>query len=207
MMFRGNSSIFHKPHLLAVEGDDDFYFFVEVLKTLNIETVQIHCLEGVDGLTTKLRTMTKTPGFSEVSRLAGLVDSDNDPSGRQQSIRTALGHAALPVPVSCDVLVGDQRQVKYSTIPGPNTTGCLEKLLIQSLAAEATATCVDRFLNCCHLPIAQGSSRWEKAWLHSFLSTFPNPGLKLGEATRAGYIDLSHLSFTGVRQFVQSLSA
>ena len=206
-MFRGNSSEFHKPHLLAVEGDDDFYFLIEVLRTLNIETIQIHCLEGVGGLGTKLKTMKKTPGFGDVSRLAVLVDSDDDPAGRQQSIRTALTSASLPVPPSYDVFAGNPMQVKYSTIPGPNIQGCLEDLLIKSLAHEVNAACVDSYLNCTHIQAVPGSSKWAKAWVHSFLSTRPNPGLKIGEATKAGYIDVSHVSFDSVRQFVTTFTS
>lgn len=203
-MIRKNGSTFNKPHLLAVEGDDDFHFVVRMLGHLNIDSVHVHCLDGVNSLPTKLTTITKTPGFGSVARFALLVDSDSDPGGRQQSIRTALQIAGLPVPAIPDQFAGTSRQVKYSTVPGPTAVGCLDDLLIQTFAGEPNASCVGTYLACAGVTPGPLGSRWSKAWVHSYLATFPTPGLKIGEAAKAGYINVSAPQLAPVRNFISS---
>ena len=198
---------FHKPHLVIVEGRDEVGFLICLLKQLQIETVQIHQIRGVSTFAKKLSVVTKTAGFSDVKRLCILLDSDLDPAGRQQSIRDALKGLGLPVPDGPEVLTDGEFQVMYSTVPAHNTQGCLEDLLMQSLAGTPQAQCVDNFLGCAGMQLVPLNSRWSKAWVHSFLSLADVAGLKIGEATSAGSFDLSHMSFSPMRQLITSFAA
>ncbi|MFC6279900.1 MULTISPECIES: DUF3226 domain-containing protein [Polaromonas] len=198
---------FHKPHLIIVEGRDEVGFLICLLEQLQIETVQIHQIQGVSTLAKKLGVVTKTAGFSDVKRLCILLDSDLDPAGRQQSIRDALKSLGLPVPDGPEVLSGGEFQVMYSTVPAHNTEGCLEDLLMQSLAGMPHAQCVNNFLGCAGMQAMPLTSRWSKAWVHSFLSLADVAGLKIGEATNAGTFDLSHVSFNPMRQLITSFAA
>lgn len=206
-MSTGTATSFHKPHLLIVEGLDEVNFLICMLHYLQIETVQIHPIDGINGLTTKLKVVSKTAGFSDVKRIALLVDNDTDPVARHQSIRDSLAAAGLPVPPAADVLVGTQKQVMYSTLPGPDTPGCLEDFLMRSFNDQPIAPHVDSFLNNAGLIQEPLTSRWSKSWVHSYLSTHEEPGLKIGEATRARYIDVSHIAFQPLHKLIRHLVA
>jgi hypothetical protein len=68
---------FVRPHVLVVEGKDDFGFLVGLLDQMNVTTVQIMEIGGYPNLRDRLELFTKTPGFQNVQRL-GCVDIRGD---------------------------------------------------------------------------------------------------------------------------------
>lgn len=201
------SRTFTKRHLLLVEGRDEFGLFSKLIEHLGVTTVDVHWIEGVPDLRTKLRVISKIEGFADVTHLAILLDSDGDPVARQQSIRDALQAAKLPVPPAPGAYEGNSPAVMYTTVPGPQSHGCLEDLLIGTFAGNPKAVCVDAFLQCAELLPNPWTARRSKAWVHSMLSLQEKPGLKVGEAAKAGYFDFGHAALQDVRQVVQDLAA
>jgi hypothetical protein len=206
-MPRASEKEFVKPHVIVVEGLDEFGFILGLLNSMAIETVQIMCLDGVDQLAPRLKAYRMTEGFRNIKRFGVLVDSDGDPEARNRSTRDLLrssGFSAADMPL---VVSGTAPAVMYSTIPSPSSNGCLEDLILDSMSMQHRAPCVEAYLNCAAVPQAQLGSRWAKSWVHSFLSTSETPGLKIGEATKAGLVDVGAPAFEPVRAFLQQLVA
>lgn len=205
-MAAGNLKEFIKPHLLLVEGTDEMNFFIRMLEFLEIETVQIHAIDGVSSLNKKLGVIKKTPGFNNINRLALLVDSDLNPAGRLQSIRDALAAADLSVPDEPGVIADGAPQVLYSTVPAPEVPGCLENVLQMFFSKDPNTVHVNSYLENFGIQQIPGTSRWPKSWVHSYLSTFEQPGKKIGEATKAGYIQVADPAFEPIQSFVRRLA-
>lgn len=201
------SVTFTRRHLLIVEGVDEEKLLINMLNHLEIESVHVWKIDGIKNLPAYLKLFPKIEGFSNIERIAILVDSDDDPASRHQSICSSLKAAKLPVPTTTDTVSTGYPGVIYSTLPGPDQAGCLEDLLNKCLNSHASAKHVHTFLSGVGLSPAPRSSRWSKSWLHSCLSTFAEPGKKIGEATKAGYIDVSHAELLPIREFIGKLVA
>jgi hypothetical protein len=195
---------FHKPHILVVEGKDDFWLCVQLLEYLKIETVQVIDTNGFDNLGNSLKIYTKTPGWSDVERVAVLVDADGDPAARSESVRHSIRAAGLTDPQEPGSFFGAQPATAYSLVP--EAGGCLESLIRAALSdGSPMSTCVDQFLACCGLP-DDSTSRRQKAWVHAYIAAV-NPGLKIGEAAKAGVLRLDRESYEPLRRLLRSLQA
>jgi hypothetical protein len=206
-MMAEKDKTFHKPNLLVVEGVDEERLLFSILDHLNISTIQVRRIDGVTELGPQLKLFKKTEGFSNVKRLAVLMDSDDSPDNRQESIRAHLKNAGLPCPETSNKFAEGSPRVIYSTVPSPNHAGCLEDLINQTFSDHHNAVHVTNFLSNVGLTAIPRSSRWSKSWLHSLLSTMESPGLKIGEATKAKYIDIGHAEFGVLRNFITQFVA
>lgn len=195
---------FHKPHILVVEGKDDLWLCVQLLAHLQIETVQVVDTNGFDNLGTALKLYTKTPGWSDVERVAVLVDADGDAIARADSVRHSIRAAGLADPQEPGRFFGTQPATAYSLVP--EAGGCLENLIREALSdGSQMPTCVDQFLACCGL-LEDSTSRRPKAWVHAYIAAV-NPGLKIGEAAKAGVLQLDREPYEPLRRLLRSLQA
>lgn len=201
-----DAKTFIQPHLLFVEGKDELGLIIPLLKVENIETVQIVELEGYTQLSRRLQLAIKTEGWANVTRLGILLDSDDMPSGRLDSIRAALKDSGLPVPQNPFEYAGDSLKVCYSTLPTPDELGCLETLIERSVEDLNVKTCVEGYLSCGGIEPG-GTALRAKRWVHSYLSRSDQPGLKIGEAAKSGLLNLASPAFNSLREFLHALAA
>jgi hypothetical protein len=188
--------------VLVVEGKDDFRVCVQLLARLGIETVQVMETGGFNRLASALKLYTKTPGWTSVERLAILVDCDDDLDARKQSVQGSLRQAGLAEPQEPGVFAGRDPAVAYCLIP--ETGGCLEDLIRTALSdGSALPNCVDTFLACSGLHEDQ-SSRQSKAWVHAYIAA-TEPGLKVGEAAKAGVLRLDDTPYDPIRTLLLTL--
>lgn len=193
---------FHKPHVLVVEGKDDYWVCIQLLQELNIESVQVIETGGFPKLGDALKLYTKTPGWSSVERFAVLVDCDGDAEGRCASVRGSLQKAGLAAPNDPMVFSGREPAVAYCVVPPDG--GCIEDLICNALAdGSPLQTCVDQFVACCGLAEDKPSKR-PKVWVHAYIAA-KEPGLKIGEAARAGILRLEQASYSLLRDLLLSL--
>lgn len=205
-MARVGHTTFERPHVLVVEGLDDFNVVVGILAAMEIESVHIVCTDGVENLAPRLKVYAKTPGWANVRRLCILVDSDNDPAGRLASIRSALGNAQLPVPRAAGEIAGEGLSVLYSTLPAPDAVGRLETVIANAVPHE-TRACIDQFMGCAGIADDGVSGRHEKAYVHAYIATTSDPGAKIGEAVTSRVIDVSAPAFEPIRAVLRALVA
>jgi len=66
-----------RPAVLAVEGDDEFYFLVELCRQEGIrERIHLYNLDGRDGLADKLEALAEADGFVGVTALGVMLDAE-----------------------------------------------------------------------------------------------------------------------------------
>jgi hypothetical protein len=205
-MPKPGSTTFEKPYVLVVEGKDDFGFFLGLLDDLNIHSVHIAQIDGIQNLAPRLKLFLKTAGWSDVRRLGIFVDSDHDPAARHQAIRSALQGATLAVPPEPGQAHGAGPEVLFSTLPSPNATGCLETLVFESVPAERQQ-CIEQFMDCAGVVDDGVSGRFQKSRVHAFISSSAGAGNKLGEAVNAGVIDVTSPAFDPIRDLLRALVA
>ena len=196
------STTFHKPHVLVVEGKDDFWVCVALLKALAIESVQVIDTGGFENLAPQLKLFTKTPGWASVRRVAVMVDCDGDAVARATSVKGSLKKAGLAEPAEPGVFAGQEPAVAYCLVPSGG--GCLEDLICAALAdGDIRATCVDSFIACSGLQDDVSSKR-PKAWVHAYIAV-TQPGLKVGEAANAGILKLESKPYELIRSLILAL--
>ena len=205
-MAMDNLATIKHANILIVEGKDELGFLVRMLKHLDIENVQIHMLGGVNNLKAGLGLVTKMRDFGQVHKIGILLDSDSNPANRLDSIRQALKDVGLASPAKPLTFEGNPKVI-YMTVPSDHEPGCLEDLIKKSASDDARAACVDNFLSCTSIERLETGSLYAKAWVHSFISTSTEPGLKIGEASGAAVIDVKHLAFESLHSFLSMLAA
>ncbi len=197
----GNVTI-RQPKLLLVEGRDEEEFFRHLLKFETIDDIQIIGYGGKGNIGGFLKTLPALSNFEDVERLAVTRDADDNAASANESMATALRNALLPLPDQS----GTKPQVLTVAIPPDKDTGCLESMIWEAIADEngLLADCIDEFVECAEIP--RSGMRLEKARLHAFVATQKAPGLKLGEATRAGFWPVEHRAFDPMRALLRQLS-
>lgn len=181
---------FRQPHLLLVEGRQDQRFLTAMLAARGRSDVEVRQTGGTYGLTTDLATIVRTSGFRQVRWLGIMHDADDDPQAAFDRIRTALRATSLSTPPHSWVVTGSDPAVAAIILPDGTSTGDLETLVLQSLAGNAVAGCVDDYIRCLSAQ-ARAPRRESKSRMQTFLASLDRPDLRLGEAAERGLLPLS----------------
>ncbi len=193
-----------KQKQLVVEGNDMRVFFRALLNHLHLDDIQIQNSRGVTELRPFLRALSNVHGFHQVDVLAVVRDADNSPSSAFQSVADALQCVGFARPTEPLRLVGDRPKVAALILPDSETSGMLEDLCLRSVQADPRMECLDGYFDCIEkadcLP-----SNVAKARAHAFLASCRKPGLRVGEAAKAGYWPLDNPAFDPVKTFLHAL--
>ena len=184
----GDAWRIEKPKLLLVEGIDEVRLFEALAKDIGAEDVQIRDYQGKGNIRRFLGVLPQIPGYSELESIGVTRDADENGDKAAESVRDALGAAALPVPNSPLESANDGRiAVRYLIIPH-GETGALEVVCLASVAEDPAMTCVQSYFDCIERSALDGPrEKWMvKARVHAFLSSRENPALRLGEAAERG---------------------
>jgi len=193
-----------KPKVLAVEGDDDKYFFDKFINLLRIFDVQTLVMRGRFPLSNKVKSVTKISGWNNVVSFGLVIDADADYPSALMSVQHALIAARLAVPSAALLPAGRRRRVTFFILPGLTMRGAIEDLCLSSVRSHPVMACVDAYFHCLQR-ININCPKISKAKVHVFLASKREPDKKLGQATQAGYWPLSSAVFDDVRQFLRLL--
>ena len=139
----------HQPKQLLVEGKDAKVFFIEFLKALDISDIQVQDFGGVNELTGFLGQLRKNANFRKMVTSLGIVrDAESDSIGAFQSVQTSLQKASLPVPSNLTIPTNTSLKVNIFILPGNNSPGMLETLLLQAVSSDPAVNCIDSFIEC-----------------------------------------------------------
>ena len=141
--------------------------------------------------------------FEEVLVLGVTRDADDDSQAAYQSTRAQLAKVGLPLPGN-PAAKGATLRVEVMILPPEQQKGCLENVLWETVATTSTAGCTRDYVACAEIP--EGNRR-AKAMVHAYLATKPTPGLKIGEAAKAGYWELNHNALDPLKRFLSKLEA
>jgi hypothetical protein len=187
---------------------NDYHFFLAFLERMRLDDIQIQVYGGKPKLPDFLRTLPALPNFGTVSSIGIVRDADSNPQQAFASIQDALRRAGLPFPEQPEVPQGNGRSVTVLLLPDAESTGELETLLLRAVVDDPAIPCVDHYFECIQAkanPPAEVSM--DKARLHAFLASKPEPGLPTGTAARASYLKLDSHVYNHVRRFIETLSS
>ena len=191
--------------LLLVEGRDDKEFLRRLCDHIDVAGVQIESHGGRDNLRRRIKGLQTRPRFEDLRDLGIIRDADENADNAFQSVRGALLNAGLSSPDGPGVFTGGIPRVSVLIMPPERPSGCLETLLWETVKERAGTECVGEFIGCADIP--DTGNRSVKAKVHAYIAMQKMPGLKIGEATGAGYFNLDHPSLNTLKDYLRSLSA
>ncbi len=197
------------PHILLVEGKDDGLLVESIVRKMKSDgqlsedvDIQVHCCWGRTNFGEQLRAIRSIAKFPEtVVAVGAMRDADESEDSAFESIREAFRRNGMGPPTRIGAFTeGEAIRVGALILPGRQSSGALEDLCIRALPRK-TKPCIDEFLACMGIDEANRS----KAHLFAYLACCSRPGLRVGEASEAGSIDVHHAAFDDVRAFIKTM--
>ena len=188
-----------------VEGKEDVGFFISLFNSINLTGVQIIPLDGKDKTRAGLTALRNLPGFDQVVALGIVRDADRSAANTFKSVQGALRDVGLSYPQRVGVPRGRGPRVGVFLLPGHGAAGMLEDLCLRSVADKPQFPCIDRYFRCVNEAGVTRPNQLAKAKLHVFLASQKKPGLRLGQAARAGYWPFENMVFLPLKRFLQKL--
>ena len=191
---------------LLVEGNDYRNFFEKFVQHLGLSNPpQIQDFGGVDELRGFLKAFVKMPNFNTVRSIGIARDAEEGEDAANQSVRSSLDNAKLPMPIEAGLLGTDGLTVRVLILPGGGEPGMLETLLCRTFVDKEVNRCIDEFFECANALPNVSISKPDKARAHAYLTTTQRPERSIGAAAQAGVWHLDHAAFDDVRAFLSSL--
>lgn len=204
-----NSTTITKPFALLVEGGDDQAVLRRLVAHRSLcPGLRVFEYDGKSKLRQFLKTFSLTEGFrSELVSFGIIRDADDDAGAAVQQIQEALRSLSLPVPDDVLVKATGRPSVAFLVLPGDGAKGCLEDVCLSAVNGAALLGDAKAFVATVCSKAARPPQPTSKAIIHSFLATCHEPGLPLGTAAAAGFIDLSHSAFDQMARLVKIVTA
>ena len=197
--------IIERKKQLLVEGNDQRNFFEELVGRLSLSAIQLQNYGGVNELREFLRVFAAMREFAKVGSIGIVRDAERKPAvSAFDSVRSSLKRANLPVPERAGGRNTGPPAVTVFILPDNESPGMLETLLHKSFANTPEDRCVDAYIGCLR---QAGISvvRPDKARVHAWLASRPNPHVSAGVAAQKGYWDFDHPVFDDLRAFLSGL--
>jgi hypothetical protein len=202
-MARGLTEI-EKPYVLVVEHENDWHFFDQFLKQLDIQEYQVFHGEGKDSLSKVIDVLSAQPGFRNLKAFGLIRDADNLPDAAFQSLRDAFKSVSLPEPRSSGEIAGTIIKSGIFILPGSGQEGCLQDLIIRSIKDQPAFECVDSFLECLERKNCAPQAI-SKAKVQAYLAGFDEPDARLKIALLRRILPFEHSAFDELKNFFNSL--
>ena len=194
-----------KEKQLLVEGNDYRNFFEAFCKELQIRDIQIRDFGGVTDLFSFLSAFVNLPRFNEVRSIGIVRDAELSESKAMSEVSRSLKKNNLTVPQSVGQNSVGLPSVTVLILPGEGCPGMLETLICQTIAETGENACIDDYFDCLDKLPTFSNKRPEKARVHAWLATKPDPHVSVGIAAKKGYIDFEHGAMWKVKNFLISL--
>jgi hypothetical protein len=193
--------------LLLVEGADDFHFFQELLKYLNIDDYdkKILPVDGKDNFNTKVPTLTKLRGFDDLETLLIIRDADEDANNAFQSIYNIIKDKAnLVPPYSPNTISNGIPKIGIYILPDNYSPGSIEDLCLKLVEKLEAMNCVNTFIECTN-KLDDPPRKTSKAKVQAFLATKNDIAYALGRAAEKGYWDFDSTYLNDLKSFLENL--
>lgn len=193
---------------LLVEGNDERNFFESLIEHLSFENMEVRNFRGKDNLRDFLLALRDDDDFAKTVQGVGIVrDADNSAEAAFESIRNSLRHAGLPAPTLPQSFARPDGgpAVGVFVMPGGGRAGMLETILRDTFANSEIERCIEAYLECVRGLPGVVLQRPDKARVHAWLATRPDPHVSAGVAAKKGYWDMDHPALKGVREFLLAL--
>ncbi len=190
---------------LLVEGKDEVNFFEALLGHLGVDTVWIQSFDGAPKLSQFLDGVVREPGFKAVRRIGIVRDADKSAQSAFDSVLSSLRQADLPQPAQLGARSGGHPDVSVFIMPDNSRPGMLETILHDTFRGTPIDGCIDIYFECVSGLPGSDLRRRDKARVHAWLATRPDPHVSAGIAAKKGYWDMDHPALGGIREFLLAL--
>ena len=140
--------------LLLVEGEDDFDFFLALLKELELDKkIRIYRYGGKDNLAEGLANVVNAQRFEELVHLGIVRDADYD-TDALSSVRSSITRInretgkELSIPDRHMEPIGDSPKVSVFFLPDEDVEGVLEDLVLSAFSEDPVSSCVKDYFTC-----------------------------------------------------------
>ncbi len=194
-----------EPIQLLVEGNDYRNFFEAFCKEVAIENVQIQNFGGIYDLTGYLKGFVNVPGFETVLSVGIVRDAENSELRAFRDVSRSLRRSGLNAPEEVGKRSSGSPAVTVLILPGRGTPGMLETLICKTIESTSEISCVDAYFECLKKIPSFTENKHDKARVHAWLASKPEPHVSVGVAAKKSYFDLNHSAMTDVRKFLSLL--
>lgn len=212
------NKIIIKPHLLIVEGCDEFLFlkyFFEYLISKdeglwgNLEKIQIWKSNGKFNLENELHTLPTLVNFRSVKSITIIQDADDNRLDTFHQIQSVLKKNGWSQPenelesVRCKLKTNTSFLLMVYII-GINNSGMLEDICLESVSNDTAMKCVDTYFSCLSNVFPDklrfSNNKFSKAKARVFLASCKDPTIYIGLAAKKGYWNFDSDSFCKLKE-------
>lgn len=203
----GESFVVERPKLLIVEGDDDKHVLFHLLTAhLGLADIEIRDTEGTGNLEAYLDLLPLISGYSLLTTVAVVQDSDADADETFASIRKTLENHYESVPETSGAFAGESPKVGALALASGDAKCTLEHVCLASVAVnEGCLGCVDAYYDCLKQAGAKLHPNEAKHKAHAFLASLSDPTHNLGQAAFLGVWDFGHAAWQPLIEFIKSM--
>ena len=198
-----------KPRLLLVEGRDEVNLFRALIHGCFDDDPGIQVIDagGKDKFSRNPRAIQTAATAAPALQSIGVVrDADADAGAAFASVCDGIRSANYEPPVNHGEFSNGMPAIGVFIVPDGTEPGAIETLCRRSRQGDATAACVDEYLNCLEQGHATSSKNLDKSFAHAYLAATENPVARVGEGALQGVWDFASSVFAPLTQFVHRLA-
>ncbi len=192
--------------LLAVEGQDEWYFFKRFLeKHLKISDVQIIDIGGESNFASKLELLRLSPDFSKVEIIGFIQNADNDIEKSFEKIQVAIkDNLNMIAPRNINTWEYNKPQLGVFILPNSIENGMLEDLCLKSVASDPIMPCLDAYFKCIEgiLPKNKQPKNIAKTMTQAFLASRKEYKSSVGFAVEEDYWNFDDDCMKEIKDFL-----
>ncbi len=195
-MNKYNREILAHPRAIICEGGSDEAFLRAVIKNRNLSEFCIRNPEdfghrGIDKIGESVKGMKIMPGFSALTGILIVIDSDDCPQDNFDKVRQQIANLNDPVfipPTAMNLKTAGPLTLEIITLPWIDQPGCLDSLCYSVAAQENVqlAACVAAYSVCCGVDAWSNSQKKDKVRLNAILAVVSeaNAAMTIGRTWR-----------------------
>ena len=187
--------------LLLVEGVDEKHVLKKMIE-MRIKDkdvrgeIQIIPAGGRRVFRRRLEAINVQSKKKGLVKAIGIVrDADESAGSAFQSVANDVRTVGLRPPRGHGEYSRGNPSIGIFIVPDGSSSGAMETLIRRTVNGDATAECVNAYLNCLSDSGVMSSRNEDKSFVHAYLASKEDPLARVGEGARAGSVGLQ---FDGV---------
>lgn len=186
-----------------------------ILAQLDPSDAEISNFGGVTELQGFLTAVWSAPNARNTIEAIGIIrdaesltcGTDSAAEAAFKSAHAAISASGLPPPDRPLQVISKKPRIGVLILPPGKLEGMLEDVCLEAVQADPAMPCVEEYIECVKSRVPDWPSRnHKKAKVQAYLSSRPEPGLKLGEGARLGYWNWGHETYKPIGQFIRDLT-
>ena len=204
--------------LLLVEGNDEYWFFIQLLRFLGLNKntesfdVQVIDIEGRTKFASSLSLLVKRPDFLQVHAVGFVRDAEENPanSSYKSMVSAIQKHLpSFPIPKIGSITKSGNVACGIFIMPNNADAGMLEDMCLKSVAAQPLCRHVDSYVSSAFTLLSDVDKKkynTHKARVQTYLAGQVEIVNSLANAAKKHIWDFSSPVFSGISDYVRTLA-